>query len=100
MRNFISTTALLLTLGTMTALGQNAPMLKGKDMYDRFAASSEVIMDVQGFTYKYSGDWLRFMKLDNDNAISFSRGTVTHTYDIRRAVLMQEERNFIKVFIR
>jgi hypothetical protein len=90
----------VMLLSTGSLMAQNSPLCSGKDIFDKFTATSEVIMDVQGFTYKYSGDWLRFMKLENDNAISFSRGRVTHHYDLRRVVLLQEEGNFVKVFVR
>jgi hypothetical protein len=100
MRNIIIATVISLLSCIGSVSGQNAPLLKGKDLYDRFAATSLVEVDVQGFNYKYSGDWLRFMKLENENTISFSRGSVTHSFDLRRVVLLQEERSFIKVFIR
>lgn len=100
MRNIIITTVISVLFCIASVSAQNSPLLKGKDMYDRFAATGQVEVDVQGFNYKYSGDWLRFMKLENENTISFSRGNVTHSFDLRRVVLLQEERNFIKVFIR
>ncbi len=87
-------------ISSAAAIAQNSPLYSGKELYDRFAATNQVEVDVQGFNYKYSGDWLRFMKLENDNTISFSRGSVTHSFDLRRVVLLQEERSFIKVLIR
>lgn len=100
MKKVILTTILALFLGISSLLAQNTPIYSGKDIFDKFSATSQVTMEVQGFTYKYSGDWLRFMKLENDNTISFSRGRVTHHYDLRRMVLIQEEVNFIRAFIR
>jgi len=100
MKKFILTSVFTLVLGISTLLAQNSPIYAGKVLFDKFAANSEVILNITGFEYKYSGDWLRFMKLENDNVISFSRGRVTHHYDIRKVVLLQEEGNFVKVFIR
>ncbi len=100
MKKAILTTVFSILLGVSGLMAQNSPLYSGKDLFDKFTGTSEVIMDVQGFSYKYSGDWLRFMKLENDNAISFSRGRVTHHYDLRRVVLLQEEGSFVKVFVR
>lgn len=100
MKKLILTSFFALMLGIASTFAQNSPLYPGKTVFEKFTATNEVIMEVQGFTYKYSGDWLRFMKLVNDNTISFSRGRVTHHYDIRRIVLLQEEGNFLKVFIR
>jgi len=100
MKKLLLTSIFTLALGVSTLLAQNSPIYPGKVLFDKFAANSEVIVNITGFEYKYAGDWLRFMKLENDNVISFSRGRVTHQYDIRKIVLLQEEGNFIKVFIR
>lgn len=100
MKKFLITSVLTLVLGISTLLAQNSPIYPGKVLFDKFAANSEVIVNITGFEYKYAGDWLRFMKLENDNVISFSRGRVAHQYDIGKIVLLQEEGNFVKVFIR
>jgi hypothetical protein len=100
MKKLLFTSLIALFFCISTSIAQNAPIYSGKVIFDKFAANSEVIMDIPGFTYKYSGDWLRFMKLENDNVISFSRGRVTHHYDIRKIVVLQEEGTFIKVFMR
>jgi hypothetical protein len=100
MRKLLLATFLTVTLGASTILAQNSPLYSGKVLFDKFAANSEVIIEMTGFNYKYAGDWLRFMKLENDNVISFSRGRVTHHYDIRRITSIHEEGAFIKVLIR
>ncbi|MCF8258251.1 MAG: hypothetical protein K9J06_11895 [Flavobacteriales bacterium] len=100
MKKLLLTSVLALTLGVVAAFAQNSPIYTSKVLFDKFAANSEVIININGYEYKYAGDWLRFMKIENDNVISFSRGRVAHHYDIRKIVLIQEEGNFLKVFIR
>jgi hypothetical protein len=100
MKKLLFTSVIALFMGIASTFAQSSPIFTGKVLFDKFAANSEVIMDIPGFTYKYSGDWLRFMKLENDNVISFSRGRVTHHYDIRKIVLLEEEGNYVKVFLR
>lgn len=100
MKKALLTSAFTIVLGVSALFAQNSPMYSGKTLFDKFAANSEVIIDMPGFNYKYSGDWLRFMKLENDNVISFSRGRVTHHFDMRRVASIQEEGAYIKVLMR
>lgn len=100
MKKFLLTSVFTLGLGIFSLFAQNSPLHSGKVLFDKFAANNEVIVNITGFEYKYSGDWLRFMKLENENVISFSRGRVTHQYDLRKIVLLQEEGNYVKVYIR
>lgn len=100
MKKILLTTIVAFIVGVSSISAQNSPLYSGKVLFDKFAANSEVIIEMTGFNYKYAGDWLRFMKLENDNVISFSRGRVTHHYDIRRITSIHEEGAFIKVLIR
>ncbi len=100
MKKVLLTSAFTVALGVSSLFAQNSPLYSGKTLFDKFSTNSEVIVNAPGYEYKYSGDWLRFMKLENDNVISFSRGRVTHHFDMRRVVSIQEEGNFVKVLIR
>jgi hypothetical protein len=38
------------------------------------------------------------MKLEDDNTLSFTRGRVKHTFDLRKVTFIQDEGRFIKVW--
>ena len=58
---------------------------------------NEVVFIVPGFEYNYNGEWLRGMKLEDNNTISFTRGKVVHYYDLRKILLVQDEGAYIRV---
>lgn len=100
MKRFLLTSVFAFIVGLTSVLAQNSPLYSGKDLVNKLTAYNEVILNITGFEYKYGGEWLRTMTLENDNVISFTRGRVSHQYDARRIVLLQEEGNYVKVYIR
>ena len=87
--------ALLTTLPT--ACAQEGPLLSGQRLVELFTKVNEVVFIVPGFEYNYNGEWLRGMKLEDNNTISFTRGKVVHYYDLRKIVLVQAEGAYIRV---
>ncbi|MBP6390061.1 MAG: hypothetical protein KA175_17535 [Flavobacteriales bacterium] len=87
--------ALLTTLPALYA--QDGPMLSGQRLLELFGKVDQVIMIVPGFEYTYNGEWLRGMKLEDPNTISFTRGKVVHYYDLRHITMVQDEGGYIRV---
>ncbi len=61
---------------------------------------TEVIVTLEGFEYKYTGNWLTTMEINEKHALSFTRGKVTHTYNLANVAYMQEEGKWVKLWLR
>jgi hypothetical protein len=63
-------------------------------------AYDEVLIEMPGFNYKYSGNWLSTMQIVGDHALTFSRGRVVHSYDLSKVMFVQEEGRYVKLWMR
>lgn len=89
----------LMLLGASAAHAQNGPILgSGQKVYELLSRTNEVVIHMPGYEYQYVGDWLGGMKLEDDNTLSFTRGRVKHTFDLRKVTFIQDEGRFIKVW--
>lgn len=89
----------LMLWGTMDVSAQSGPILgSGQKVYELLSRTNEVVIHMPGYEYQYVGDWLGGMKLEDDNTISFTRGRVKHTFDLRKVAFIQDEGRFIKVW--
>lgn len=61
---------------------------------------NEVIVIIPGFDYKYSGNWLSSMQIVGDHTLTFARGRVVHSYDLSKVVMVQEEGNYVKLWMK
>ena len=85
-------------LTTVTALhAQDGPLLSGQRLFELLSKVDQVIMMLPGYEYTYNAEWLRGMKLDDPNTISFTRGKVVHYYDLRHIKMVQDEGGYIRV---
>lgn len=90
----------LMLIGSSGLIAQNSPLLgSGQKVYELLSRTNEVVVHMPGFEYQYVGDWLGGMKLEDENTISFTRGRVKHTFDLRKVALIQDEGRFIKVWL-
>lgn len=95
----------LFALGLMIALSNpfhaNAQdaMYEKDDLKRILETYNEVIVNMQGWEYKYTGNWISTMTLEGDHTVTFTRGKVTHSYDLSKAVFIQEEGNYVKVWL-
>ncbi|MBK8341193.1 MAG: hypothetical protein IPK99_14885 [Flavobacteriales bacterium] len=97
MRHFLLAAAFALLTALPSLYAQEGPMLSGQRLVELFTKVNEVVFIVPGFEYNYNGEWLRGMKLEDNNTISFTRGKVVHYYDLRKIVLVQDEGAYIRV---
>lgn len=98
MRNKILASALFVGL-SVASMAQDAPMYGGEKLYETLSKVTEVVVKMPGFEYQYVGEWLNMMKLEDPNTISFSRGRVKHSFDLRRIIFIQDEGRFIKIWL-
>lgn len=95
----------LFALGLVVALSnpfnadaQNA-MYKKEDMKRILETYNEIVVNMPGWEYKYVGNWVATMTIEGDHTLTFTRGKVTHSYDLSKAVFIQEEGSFVKVWL-
>lgn len=98
MRKILLASTLFVAL-TLTAMAQNAPIYGSEKLYETLTKVTEVVVKMPGFEYQYVGEWLNMMKLEDANTISFSRGRVKHSFDLRRIVFIQDEGRYVKLWL-
>ncbi|MDB4656204.1 hypothetical protein OAE48_05070 [Flavobacteriales bacterium] len=76
------------------ALYSNADFKEILESYD------EIIVVMNGFDYKYTGNWTNTMEISGNHALSFTRGKVTHSFDLTKVVFVQEEGNYVKLWFK
>ncbi len=75
-------------------------MYKKEDLKRILETYDEVVMNMPGWEYKYSGNWISTLTIEGDYTVAFTRGKVTHSYDLSKAILIQEEGSFVKVWLK
>ncbi|MCF8463301.1 MAG: hypothetical protein K9G41_00555 [Flavobacteriales bacterium] len=96
----------LLSLGLVVLLSnpfnlfaQDA-MYKKEDLKRILETYNEVVINMPGWEYKYSGNWISTMTIEGNHTVTFTRGKVTHSYDMSKAIFIQEEGSFVKVWLK
>jgi len=96
----------LLSLGLVVLLSNPFDLFAQEAMYpnDEFKkildTYEEVVINMPGWEYKYSGNWKNTMTIEKDHALTFTRGKVVHSYDLGKVVFVQEEGNYVKLWFR
>ncbi|MFM1875830.1 MAG: hypothetical protein RL266_1567 [Bacteroidota bacterium] len=95
----------LFALGLVVALSNPFDVsaqtaMYGKDDLKRILETyNEIVINMPGWEYKYAGNWISTMQIEGDHTVTFTRGKVTHSYDLSKAVFIQEEGSFVKVWL-
>jgi len=100
MKKVLCSLAFGLLMFTSTLSAQNGPMYGGEGLVDILKKVNEVQVNMQGYEYTYNGEWLQTMKLEDGNTVSFTRGRVKHSYDLRKVAMIQDEGRYIKLWLR
>jgi len=99
MKYLLSVALVLLLSNPFNASAQDALYSKA-DFEKIFQTYNEVVIIIPGFDYKYSGNWLGTMEIVGDHTLVFSRGRVIHSYDLSKVVMVQEENNYVKLWLK
>jgi hypothetical protein len=99
MKKYLFAAGLVIALSNpFDASAQKA--MYGKDELKRILETyNEVVINMPGWEYKYSGNWISTMQIEGDYTVTFTRGKVTHSYDMSKAVFIQEEGSYVKVWL-
>ena len=100
MKRFFLLALLSLILGTSTAFAQGEPMYTGSGVVDMLKNVNEVVVVMTGYEHSYTAEWLQTMKLEDPNTVSFTRGRVKHSFDLRKIAMIQDEGRYIKLWIK
>ena len=100
MKRILFVTIFSLTLWASTAFAQSEPMYTGVGIVDMLKKVNEVVVIMTGYEYTYNGEWLQTMKLEDSNTVSFTRGRVKHSFDLRKIAMIQDEGRYIKLWIK
>jgi len=76
------------------ALYLKADFLKILETYD------EVVVNMPGWEYKYTGNWKSAMAIERDRTLTFTRGKTVHSYDLGKVMFVQEEGTYVKLWFR
>ena len=96
----------LLSLGLVVLLSNPIESFAQDPLYPKaefqkiLETYDEIVVNMDGWEYKYSGNWTNTMSIDHDHALTFTRGKVTHSYDLSKVVFVQEEGNYVKLRIK
>lgn len=60
----------------------------------------EIVVVMPGYDRSYSGVWLNTMDIVGENTLTFSRGRVVHSFDLRTCMFVQEEGRYVKLWLR
>ena len=99
MKYLLSLGLIVLLSNPMEVFGQEA-MLSNDEFQKILDSYNEVIVVMEGFDYKYTGNWKNAMEINDNHALSFSRGKVTHTFDLSKVMFIQEEGKWVKLWLR
>jgi hypothetical protein len=93
-----------LALAVMMALSidvQAQDALYSKSEFEKILQGyDEIIVVMPGYDRTYDGVWLNSMQIVGDNTLTFSRGRVVHSFDLRTCMFVQEEGRYVKLWLR
>jgi hypothetical protein len=75
-------------------------MYSKDDFMKKLTAVKEIHVNMPGWEYTYGGAWTQTMVIENDYTLSFTRGNVTHSYDLRKITYLQEEGSYARLWFR
>lgn len=75
------------------------PMYSNEDFKKILGSYNEIIVAMNGFDYKYTGNWITTMEISSNHALSFTRGKVTHSFDLSKVTFVQEEGKWVKLWL-
>jgi len=74
-------------------------MHKKEDWKRILETYNEIVVFMPGWEYKYVGNWIATMTIEGDHTLTFTRGKVVHSYDLSKAVFIQEEGSYVKIWL-
>ena len=86
-------------LGLSSAVNAQDPLYSNEDFKKMLDSYSEVIVVMDGFDYKYTGNWKTTMEIKGNHALVFTRGKVTHSFDLTKVTFVQEEGHWVKLWL-
>lgn len=99
MKHLFSLALIFALAAPFTSFAQDA--MYSKSEFEKILQTyNEVVVDMPGWNYKYSGNWLGTMQIVEDATLTFSRGRVVHSYDLKKVAFVQEEGNYVKLYFR
>ncbi|MFT5310506.1 MAG: hypothetical protein ACI8VL_001412 [Bacteroidia bacterium] len=96
----------LLSLGLIVLLSNPFESFAQEAMYSNadfkkiLESYKEIIVITEGFDYKYTGNWISTMEISGNHALTFTRGKVTHSFNLTRVVFVQEEGKYVKLWFK
>lgn len=60
----------------------------------------EIIVVMPGYDRGYDGVWLNSMEIVGESTLTFARGRVVHSFDLRTCMFVQEEGRYVKLWLR
>lgn len=99
MKYLFSLTIAVLLSNPFDLFAQDA--MYSKDVFmTKLSAAKEIAVNLQGWEYTYGGAWTQTMVIENESTLSFTRGNVTHSYDLKKLTYLQEEGSLVKLWFR
>lgn len=84
----------------VSSFAQDAALYSKADFENIFKAHDEITVLINGFDYQYKGSWLSNMEIVGEFTLVFRRGNVTHSYDLRKVTMVQEENRWVKLWMK
>jgi hypothetical protein len=60
----------------------------------------EIVVVMPGYDRTYDGVWLSSMEIVGESTLTFARGRVVHSFDLRSCMFVQEEGRYVKLWLR
>ena len=89
----------LVVAGFATTANAQDPLYSNEEFKKILESYSEIIVVMPGFDYKYTGNWITTMEVSGNHALSFTRGQVTHSYDLSKVTFVQQEGKWVKLWL-
>lgn len=83
---------------SMSASAQE-PLYSNEEFKKILDSYSEIIVVMDGFDYKYTGNWVTTMEISGNHALTFTRGAVTHSFDLNKVTFVQQEGKWVKLWL-
>ena len=96
MKYLLSLGIIILLSNPFESSAQDA-MYSNVDFKKILETYNEIVIVMPGFDYKYTGNWTNTMEITGEHALTFTRGKVTHSYDLSKVVMVQEEGSYVRL---
>ncbi|MFT4524592.1 MAG: hypothetical protein ACI85F_000738 [Bacteroidia bacterium] len=74
------------------------PLYSNSDFEKLLKSHASIIIEMEGFGYKYSGSWIADMEISGNHALVFTQDNITHSFDISKVILIQEEGEMVRLW--